>query len=332
MPKAQEIMFQGEVSPPQYPSTSPNFTVLKKDSAIRYVVGGNVLGGGLSKVYQSYNYQQGHVAALKTARTEQEKQLLKLEKTVLKKIRHPYVPAILGYLESLLIDDSSVRVDCIEISLVKGRSLKGQLNRNKQSKIALTLGESIDIICETANVLEDVYQNHGILHGDLSPDNVLLADEDNHPHIIDWPLSPSVFNRSQKGVAGTITHLAPEILLERTNYTRAAETYALGVMLHELVSGQWLYGAIPDMPNAELQFAFLSAVVLTNTGHTLSQDCPNLDKMLPSDTLKSLEKITQKASTKDPAVRYASPTELAIELKKWKIANQRFIETSYCYS
>jgi len=80
---------------------------------------------------------------------------------------------------------------------------------------------------------------HGVVHGDLKPANVLVDDK-RRPMVLDLGLSsgPSVPSQMDLvgGIAGTPAYLSPEQLMGDPA-TPQSDLYAVGVMLHEALTG-----------------------------------------------------------------------------------------------
>jgi serine/threonine protein kinase len=77
---------------------------------------------------------------------------------------------------------------------------------------------------------------------DLKPENLLLKDKPKGPHhdvdvkIIDFGLSKAMETPVASTFLGTRGYLAPE-MLQRRDYTKAVDTWALGVIVFVLVCG-----------------------------------------------------------------------------------------------
>jgi eukaryotic-like serine/threonine-protein kinase len=150
----------------------------------------------------------------------------------------------------------------------------------------------------------------GILHRDLKLSNVLV-DGEGEPWVTDFGLAKALdMEASQtdtKAVVGSIHYMAPEQAEprgergDREALTIAADTYSLGVILYELLTGRVPFKG--DTPYQTLRMA------IEQTPKLPREINPALDRDLEAVCLKCLEK--------DPQRRYATAQGLAEDLERW---------------
>ncbi|HWC78559.1 MAG TPA: protein kinase [Pseudonocardiaceae bacterium] len=127
---------------------------------------------------------------------------------------------------------------CLVMEYLPARSLASLL----VERSALAPAEAAGIGAQVAEALAAAHQA-GIVHRDVKPDNVLLA-EDGSVRITDFGISRAVGDGSLTGpgiVVGTPAYLAPEVAGGRVaDY--AADVYSLGSTLYEAVEGEPPFG------------------------------------------------------------------------------------------
>ncbi|BCY10240.1 diguanylate cyclase [Actinoplanes sp. L3-i22] len=112
-------------------------------------------------------------------------------------------------------------------------------------------GDLAGLAHRLAGVLAAIHR-HGVIHRDVSPANVLIADGSGEPVLIDFELAALTVQDHhtqvpEDGLAGTLPYLAPE----QTGRTgrpvdHRADLYALGATLYELATGAPPFGRDRD--------------------------------------------------------------------------------------
>jgi serine/threonine-protein kinase len=202
-----------------------------------YEIGDFIAAGGMGEVYRARHTLLQRDVAIKTIAgatpDESARRRLIREARHASILNHPNVCTIYEVGDS---DDGPF----IVMQHVSGRTL-GAIIRQGLPSIDVALGYAMQI----ANALDHAH-GHGIIHRDLKSSNVVVT-ADERPVVLDFGLArrlptanvsksaePTVTAHDR--LAGTLSHMAPEVLLGAPADVRS-DVWALGVLLYELVTG-----------------------------------------------------------------------------------------------
>ncbi len=216
------------------------------------------------------------------------------------RIHHPNVVHVEELGETPSLDGSPVHYLVMEY--VYGCSLSQLLDslarRNRRLSPELAVHIAIQTLAglHAAHELKDASgANLGVVHRDVSPQNVLLAYE-GHVKLIDFGVAKAR-NRSQQttgaSIKGKIRYMPPEQAMGLSAIDRRADVYALGIILWEMLALRKLFGAKDDL---QLLESVRNPKIVPPS--RLSKDVP-----------PEIDRVVMKALSPRPEDRWASAQE-----------------------
>jgi serine/threonine protein kinase/Tol biopolymer transport system component len=209
--------------------------------AARFAIVRFIARGGMGEVYEAKDrFLQDAGVALKIIRPEiaaDATTSARFEQEVLlaRKVVHPNLCPIY---EIFRCDQPAPPFLFLTMRLLQGETLYARFEQSKK----LETGEAADICRQ---LLAGVAALHagGVIHRDLKPNNVMLETGGSglHVSIMDFGLArPHEAANTLFGsgvIAGTPGYMAPE-LLRGGRPTKATDLFALGVVLHQVLTGE----------------------------------------------------------------------------------------------
>lgn len=231
---------------------------VSEDNAPRYRSLGELGAGGFGIVEQRFDRRLRRVVASKAplvAEAPHHEALLR-EARLLAYLDHPGVVQIYD-----LRDDEHELSYTME--LIEGESLAARLSTQRTSGSLLPVSEAIRIF---ARVCETVANAHakGVLHLDIKPANIMVQGF-GHVSLIDWgmarfhdtaPYLAHLARLGEPGIAdlqpedspgGTPIYMPPEQFETVAQLAPAADLYALGALLFELLIGRPAFDLTDDL-------------------------------------------------------------------------------------
>jgi serine/threonine protein kinase, bacterial len=244
--------------------------------------------GGMGEVWRAFDIVTDRIVALKVlpehfSQDQVFQERFRREAHAAARLNEPHVVPIHTYGEI----DGRLFVD---MRLIEGHDLQTVLAAGP-----LSPDRAVRIIEQVAKALHAAHQI-GLVHRDVKPSNILLA-EDDFAYLIDFGIARAAGETGLTGTSGVIgswRYMAPEQFSARQADARA-DVYALACVLYECLTGQ------PPYPGDSLEQQYAGHVA-TPPPRPSSTD-PNLPR--------GFDSVTDKGLAKDPRQRYATTVELA---------------------
>ncbi len=205
----------------------------------QYVLGRRLGAGGMGQVFEATHRALGRSCALKIltldAQSPESAGRFLHEARAAARIKHPNIVDVFDF--GYVADGRPYLV----MELLDGGSL-AELMAGE----ALEPRAAVKIARELAAALTAAHAA-GVIHADVSPSNVLIADDS--ARLVDFGLAQTLDDPSRLGggetleyVFGTPSYIAPEII-RGLNAEPASDQYALGAVLYEMLTGAPPYRA-----------------------------------------------------------------------------------------
>ncbi|MGQ0733309.1 MAG: protein kinase domain-containing protein [Acidobacteriota bacterium] len=261
-----------------------------------YEIVGALGAGGMGEVYRAIDTRLSRTVAVKVlpphwAENAEMKQRFEREARAVASLSDPRICA----LHDIGQQDGS---DFLVMEYLEGETLAARIARGP-----LGLDETLTIAIAIAGALDQAHRR-GVVHRDLKPSNVMLTASG--AKLLDFGLAkvtqgpaPASRELSTPGtVLGTLQYMAPE-QLEGADADARTDLFALGVMVHEMMTGKKVF-------DAKSRVLLMSAIATHNP--------PPLSLTDPS-TPRELEHVVQTCLAKDPANRWQTARDVLAELQ-----------------
>ena len=208
------------------------------------------------------------------------------ETTAAAQLNHPHILALL---------DSGLAAGFLYYVTphVEGESLRNRLSREKQ----LHIEEAIRITREVADALAYAHA-HGVIHGDIKPENVLLEERGSVLVDFDFARRSVMGRKTLPGIAitvGTPQYMSPEQATGDRAVDHRSDVYSLACVLYEMLGG--------DPPFVDPNVQDLLAKVVAEVPTPIRHLRPNVPAAVESALDRALAKL--------PADRFATALQFA---------------------
>ncbi len=253
--------------------------------------------GGMGEVHRARDTTRGRVVALKRLHqmlgTDEEfRKRFRRESELAARLSSPHVIPVHDWGE---IDGRLF----IDMRLAEGVDLAALLRTTGP----LPPSRAVVLVRQVAAALDSAH-DAGLVHRDVKPSNVLVADHRGHDfaYLVDFGIVRALDGAGDTSLTGTglaigtLAYMAPELFGDGAASARS-DVYALACVLHETLTGK-------------LPFPVSSGPALMH--HHISVAPPRASEQVPG-LPRGLDEVIARGMDKDPARRYATPGDLAAD-------------------
>ena len=257
----------------------------------RYRIERHLGEGGMASVYLCEDLKHDRKVALKLLKPElaavlgAERFVVEIKTTAA--LQHPH---ILPLFDSGTADSFLFYV----MPFIEGETLREKLNRETQ----LGVDEAVRIAREVLDALQYAHE-HGIVHRDVKPENILLHG--GHAMVADFGIALAVSaaaggRMTETGLSlGTPHYMSPEQATAEKEITARSDVYSLGSVLYEMLTGN------PPFTGAAAQQIIMK--IITEPAEPVTKYRKSVPPNVAAAVAKSLEKL--------PADRFESAKAFA---------------------
>lgn len=250
----------------------------------QYFITGEIGSGGMATVFLARQESVGRDVALKVmsrplAHANEYVDRFMREVEIISHLQHPHILPIYDFGEQDQF-----------LYIVMGYLGGGTLTQRIAAG-PVPLDEAARYVRQIASAL-DYAHAQGVIHRDIKPSNVLL-DAQGNAYVVDFGLAKAMeqdSNLTGQSILGTPNYMCPD-MLEPDTITPSVDTYALGVTLFEMLTGQ-----VPFSGKNPL------AIMMAHS----QQPVPYLPDFR-DDLTSDVQTVVDTAMAKSPEDRYATP-------------------------
>jgi serine/threonine protein kinase/beta-lactam-binding protein with PASTA domain len=262
----------------------------------RYLVGPRIARGGMATVYEATDLRLDRTVAVKVmheglADDEEFVRRFQREARSAARLAHHNVVAVFD-----TGDDNGTLFLVMEY--VPGLTMRDLIRKEAPMSPARSLAMIEPVLAALAAA-----HDAGILHRDVKPENVLLAD-DGRVKVADFGLSRAINSETQHTATGgvligTVSYLSPELVVDGRADARS-DVYAAGVLIYEMLTGHK-----PHQADSPIQVAYKH----------VHEDIPAPSASTPGIP-PYVDALVARATSRDPSYRPADARVLLHQVRR----------------
>ena len=262
----------------------------------RYRVGPKIARGGMATVYEAVDLRLDRVCAVKVMHSglgddHDFAGRFVREARAAARLSHPHVVGVFDQGD----DDGTL---FLAMEYVPGHTLRDLIRKEAPMPPAKALSMIEPVLSALAAA-----HAAGLIHRDVKPENVLLAD-DGRVKVADFGLARAVSAETQHTATGgiligTVSYLAPELVVDGRADARS-DVYAAGVLIYEMLTGRK-----PHEGDSPIQVAYKH----------VHEDVPPPSRLVPS-LPPYVDALVARATARDHELRPADARVLLHQVRR----------------
>jgi serine/threonine-protein kinase len=274
--------------------------------------------GGFGRTYLAQDLNRfGEACVLKefapqvqgTFALQKASELFEREAGVLYKLKHPQIPEFRELLR--VKQDGEGRLFLVQ-DYIAGQTCRAILEARRSQGLGFNETEVLKLLRQILPVLDYIH-SLGVIHRDISPENIIIRQQDGLPVLIDFggvkQIATTVASQVMASSPVTATRLgkvgyAPHEQMQGGIISASSDLYALGATVLVLLTGKEPSELIDPHTLTWFRSRHFSAIPLSPT---LSRILEQLLEPHPQDRPQSANQVLQALTSQSPQIAYSPP-------------------------
>src|SRR5579884_2849356 len=264
--------------------------------------------GNVGEVWKSHDLQYRRDVAIKIFYSDLQSdpnflERLRMQGKLLASLRHRNIVRVLGA-DVARSYEANGTIAYMVMEYIEGITLADSIQSTSRKGVFSAISDIVSLFTQLAAAIDYAHE-HGIIHGNIKPTNILLRGSTHEevtetsvptygePVLVDF----GIVRPTNRGTRNSVLYISPE-QARGLPATRHSDIYSLGVILYEICAG------VPP-------FRSESPAVLMMQ-HTQMQ--PISPTLINANIPSELSAVILRALSKDPATCFSSASQMAIAL------------------